>query len=82
MARITVSLRDFLSCVVRVAAEGGNQSTVATELGITPAAVSLRLKSLRDKGVKVPELAGKRSANVVEDANDILAELGFDTTEG
>ena len=77
MARITVSLRDFLSCVVRVASEGGNQSTVATELGITPAAVSLRLKSLRDKGVKIPELAGKRSANVAEDAADILAELGF-----
>lgn len=78
MARITVSLRDFLQCVVKTASEGGNQSDVASALGVTPAAVSLRLKSLRDKGVKVPELAGKRSTNVVEDANDILAELGFD----
>ena len=77
MARITVSLRDFLACVVRVAKEGGNQSTVAAELGVTAAAVSLRLKSLREKGVKVPELAGRRSANVAEDAADILAELGF-----
>lgn len=78
MARITVSLRDFLSCVVKVASEGGNQSDVASELGVTPAAVSLRIKSLRDKGVKLPELAGKRSTNVVEDANDILKDLGFD----
>jgi predicted transcriptional regulator len=78
MSRITVSLRDFLSCVVKVANDGGNQSTVATTLGITPAAVSLRLKSLREKGVKVPELAGKRSVNVAEDAASILAELGFD----
>jgi hypothetical protein len=47
-----------------------------------PAAVSLRLKSLRDKGVKVPELASTRSSNVAEDAMDILAELGIeqDTT--
>jgi predicted transcriptional regulator len=76
--RITIPLREFLGCVVKVHREGGNQSTVATELGITPAAVSLRLKSLREKGVPVPELAGKRSANVAEDAASILAELGFD----
>lgn len=78
MSRVTIGLRDFLQCVVKVAHAGGNQSMVATELGITPAAVSLRLKGLRDKGVKVPELAGKRSANTAEDANNILAELGFD----
>lgn len=78
MPRTTISLRDFLQCVVRVAKEGGNQSTVAGELGITPAAVSLRLKSLRDKGVKVPQLTSTRSVNVAEDAADILAELGFD----
>ena len=86
MARITVSLRDFLQCVVKVHREGGNQSTVAKELGITAAAVSLRLKSLREKGVPVPVLAGTRSTNVAEDAADILAELGFeggmDSTEG
>ena len=78
MGRITVSLRDFLKCVVKTASEGGNQSDVASTLGITPAAVSLRIKSLREKGVKLPELAGKRSTNVAEDAADILAELGFD----
>ena len=52
-----VSLRDFLTAVVAAAKAGNNQSEVARELGITPAAVSLRLKSLREKGVKVPELA-------------------------
>jgi predicted transcriptional regulator len=81
MSRITVSLRDFLSCVVKTAAAGGNQSMVASELGITAAAVSLRLKSLREKGVKVPQLASTRSTNVAEDAADILAELGFDAAE-
>ena len=82
MSRITVSLRDFLSTVVTAASTGQNQSWVATELGITPAAVSLRLKSLRDKGVKIPQLASTRSNNTVEDANDILRDLGFDTDEG
>lgn len=73
-----VSLRDFLTTVVAAAKAGNNQSWVAGELGITPAAVSLRLKSLREKGVKVPELVSTRSNNIVEDANDILGELGIE----
>lgn len=73
-----VSLRDFLTAVVAAAKAGNNQSEVARELGITPAAVSLRLKSLREKGVKVPELASTRSSNVAEDAADILADLGIE----
>jgi predicted transcriptional regulator len=76
--KASVSLRDFLTVVVKAAAEGHNQTWVANELGCSPAAVSLRLKSLRDKGVKVPELATTRSSNVAGDAMDILAELGVD----
>jgi predicted transcriptional regulator len=73
-----ISLRDFLVKVVEASKSGQNQSWVATELGCTPAAVSLRLKSLREKGVKVPELASTRSTNVAEDAADILADLGIE----
>lgn len=73
-----VSLRDFLTAVVKAAAEGRNQSSVADELGVSPAAVSLRLKSLRDKGVKVPTLASSRGGNVAEDATDILRDLGIE----
>lgn len=73
-----VSLRDFLTAVVDAARSGHNQSWVATQIGCTPAAVSLRLKSLREKGVKVPELASTRSSNVAEDAADILRDLGMD----
>jgi len=76
--KASVSLRDFLTVVVRAAAAGQNQTWVANELGCSPAAVSLRLKSLRDKGVKVPELASTRSSNVAGDAMDILAELGIE----
>jgi biotin operon repressor len=82
MGRITVSLRDFLQCVVTAASTGQNQSWVADKLGVSAAAVSLRLKALREKGVKVPQLASTRSNNTVEDANDILRELGFDSDEG
>ena len=78
--KASVSLRDFLTAVVSAAANGQNQTWVANELGCSPAAVSLRLKSLRDKGVKVPELASTRSSNVAGDAMDILAELGIDQT--
>jgi len=76
--KASVSLRDFLTVVVRAAAAGQNQTWVANELGCSPAAVSLRLKSLRDKGVRVPELASTRSSNVAGDAMDILAELGIE----
>ena len=78
MGRNVVSLRDFLSTVVTAASAGHNQSWVANELGITAAAVSLRMKSLREKGVKLPALVSTRSNNTVEDANDILRDLGFD----
>lgn len=74
----SVSLRDFLTAVVEAAKDGHNQTWVANELGCSPAAVSLRIKSLRDKGVKVPELATTRSSNVAADAADILAELGIE----
>lgn len=73
-----VSLRDFLVKVVEASKSGHNQSWVAAELGCTPAAVSLRLKSLREKGVRVPELASTRSSNVAEDATTILADLGIE----
>jgi len=76
--KASVSLRDFLTAVVEAAKDGHNQTWVANELGCSPAAVSLRIKSLREKGVKVPELASTRSSNVAADAADILAELGIE----
>ena len=75
-----VSMRDFLSKLVEAHRKGHNQSWIAAELGVSPAAVSLRIKALKDKGVKVPELvSGRGGSNTVEDANNILADLGFDT---
>jgi predicted transcriptional regulator len=74
----SVGLRDFLTAIVFAAKNGQNQSDVAETLGCSPAAVSLRLKSLREKGVKVPELASTRSSNVAADAADILSELGIE----
>jgi len=76
--KASVSLRDFLVAVVAAAKAGQNQSDVAATLGCSPAAVSLRLKSLREKGVKVPTLASTRSSNVAGDAADILSELGIE----
>lgn len=73
-----VSLRDFLTTVVKAANEGHGQSWVAAELGVSAAAVSLRLKSLREKGVKVPSLASARSGNVADEATSILADLGIE----
>lgn len=76
--KAAVSLRDFLSKIVEASKNGMNQSWVADELGVSPAAVSLRIKSLRDKGVKIPELSSTRGGNVAEDAADILRDLGIE----
>jgi predicted transcriptional regulator len=72
-----VDLRTFLSKIVEAHRNGNNQSWVAAELGVTPAAVSLRIKALRQKGIKVPELTSGRT-NSAENAADILADLGFE----
>jgi DNA-binding MarR family transcriptional regulator len=74
-----ISMRTFLSKLMEAYKNNHNQSWIAKELGVTPAAVSLRISKLREKGVKIPELvSGRGGSNTVEDANDILAELGFD----
>jgi hypothetical protein len=76
----SVDIRTFLSKLVEAHRKGMNQSWIAEQLGVSPAAVSLRISNLRKKGVKVPELvSGRGSVNTVEDANNILADLGFDT---
>jgi DNA-binding transcriptional LysR family regulator len=74
----SVGLRDFLVTLVEVHNEGGTLTAVAEQLGVTPAAVSSRVKSLRDKGVKLPEFERSRSSNIVADARDILSELGVE----
>jgi Mn-dependent DtxR family transcriptional regulator len=76
-----VSLRDFLTCLVEVSNEGGTISAVAKRLEITPAAVSSRIKSLREKGVTLPEFASSRGGNLVEDAKNILESLGVEQSQ-
>lgn len=57
-----VSMERFLKTVARVAVAGGTQSEAAAKLGLTPAAVSLRCKLLREKGVNVPAFSRASAA--------------------
>lgn len=73
-----VDLRQFLTTLVEVHNEGGTLRMVADQLGVTPAAVSSRIKSLRDKGVNnIPEFERARGVNIANEATDILNELGY-----
>ena len=54
--RKTVNLVKFMQTIISAAANGHNQADVARELGVSSAAVTLRLQSLRKKGVKVPNI--------------------------
>jgi DNA-binding transcriptional LysR family regulator len=77
--KAVVSLKDFLTALVEVSKEGGTISAVAKRLNITPAAVSSRIKSLREKGVTLPEFtASSRGESLVEDAKNILEGLGVE----
>ena len=74
MKRQTVSVETFVNVIMRHLNAGGNQTSVAKELGITPAAVCLRLKYLRQNGADIPktkaELKGRRNrASIVAAAN-------------
>jgi predicted transcriptional regulator len=76
-----VDIRTFLSKIVEAHRNGQNQSWVAEELGVSPAAVSLRMKALRERGVNLPTLVSTRGNSSVEDANDILREIMGDTED-
>lgn len=58
MKRKIIPLYKFMACVIKTVYEGGCQADIARELGVSEAAVSLRLKALREKGVKVPDFKG------------------------
>ena len=73
-----VPLKTFLTVVVKTIKNGGTVKMAADELGLNPASVSMRIKSLREKGVPIPAFAASRSVNVADEANSILAELGFE----
>lgn len=53
--RKSVSVETFVNVIMRHMTTGGNQTTVANELGVTPAAVCLRLKYLRQNGSAIPK---------------------------
>ena len=55
MNRKSVSVETFVNVIMRHMTTGGNQTTAANELGVTPAAVCLRLKDLRQGGSAIPK---------------------------
>lgn len=76
-----VDLRKFLTTLIEVYNEGGTLKMVADTLGISSAAVSSRVKALKDKGVKLPKFQRGRSANIADEAAGILDELGYSGDE-
>lgn len=76
-----VDLRKFLTTLVEVHNDGGTLKMVADELGVSSAAVSSRIKSLREKGVKLPVFERGRSANIADEATSILDDLGYTPDE-
>ena len=75
-----VDLETFLTCVIKTQRAGGSVEDVATELGIVPGSVSVRLSQLRKKhGIDIPRFAGGgRTSNTAERAAAILASLGVE----
>lgn len=76
----SVDVDTFVRKVVEASKKGLSQTWVARELGITPAAVSLRCKYLRDNGVKgLPEfprgnVEGSSRLNI-DALNDLVKKI-------
>ena len=66
--QVAVSIDSLMSAVYKHHKAGGSMSSIARELGVTPAAISLRLKYLRDNGVKVPTFARGRGKGSISSA--------------
>ena len=74
--KASVDLTTFLAKLLEAQQAGRNQSWVARELGVSPAAVTLRIAHLRKKGVELPTLVKGRCATNVE-IEAIFDDLGF-----
>ena len=76
-----VDVETFIKTLVNAHRKGGTQTSVAETLGITPAAVSLRIKYLRKAGVKglptFDKRGGNTSGKVVERAKAALKAMGI-----
>jgi len=78
----SIGVETLINTVVKHHRKGGSQSSVARELGITPAAVSLRMKYLREQGVKgLPKFerrgGGNTAGKVADKARAALAKMGI-----
>lgn len=73
-----ISVQKFVSTWCRVYRQGGNQDMVAKALHCTGANVSIRAKSLRKSGVKLPPLNPGRvfDKNVVKMNREIADMIG------
>lgn len=75
----SVGIDMFVRKVVEAHKKGLSQTWVAQELDITPAAVSLRIKYLRDQGVKnLPEFPRGNAGGTrldVEALNDLVKKV-------
>lgn len=78
-----VTVETLINTVVKHHRKGGTMTSVAKELGITPAAVSLRMKYLRDQGIKnLPKFerrggGGINAGTVRAKAVAALAKMGI-----
>ena len=65
----------FVAAWMKVHAEGGTQSDVATELGCTPGGVNGKFKRLAKEGVNLPELGRMKKRVDVAGLNGLIQSM-------
>jgi predicted transcriptional regulator len=58
-----IDMEKFVTIWIDAYKNGRNQSDIARELGVTPAAVSTKAKKFREMGIDLPELNRGSSSN-------------------
>lgn len=71
-----IEMENFITIWIDAYKNGRNQSDIARQLNVTPAAVSTKAKKFRSMGIELPELSRSGSTGVnVGAAKNLVAKL-------
>jgi predicted transcriptional regulator len=71
-----IDMENFIAVWIDAYKTGKNQSDIARQLGVTPAAVSIKAKKFRGMGIDLPDLSRNSSSGMsVNAAKSFMAKL-------
>jgi len=76
-----IDMENFITIWIDAYKTGKNQSDIARQLNVTPAAVSTKAKKFRGMGIDLPELNRSSAGVNISGAKDLMNKLLGDTNK-